>query len=300
MKLLRLLTSHEARFEFLVNRGFYNKMADEAYLKYRYYVKMKRKLRLDQPKTFNEKLQWLKLNDRNPRYTTMVDKYAVKQYVSELIGKEYVIPTLGVWDSFDEIEFDSLPDRFVLKCTHDSGGVVICKNKESFDYAKARKKITKSLKRNYYYPGREWPYKGITPRIIAEQFLEDSKMSALCDYKFFCFHGEPRVILLCAERYSAGGLRENFYDTEWNLLDVQRPKHPNTDYSLEKPEKLPEMLDVARALSKDVPFLRIDLYVVDNKIYFGEFTFFPASGFAGFEPKEWDNTFGSWIDLPKK
>ena len=173
--------------DYLDSRGFFKFMSDEAYLKFMYKLKMKRKLNLSDPQTFNEKLQWLKIYDRKPEYTTMVDKYEAKKYVADIIGEEYIIPTLGVWDRFEDIDFDELPDQFVLKCTHDSGGLVICRDKSKLDLKAAKKKINKSLKRNYYWIGREWPYKNVRPRIIAEKFMTDPTSDDLQDYKFFFF-----------------------------------------------------------------------------------------------------------------
>lgn len=273
-------------------------LPDRIFLHYSYWRRMNKKLNLKKPKTFNEKLQWLKLYDRQPIYTTMVDKYAVKQYIADKIGQQYIIPTLGVWDTFDEIDFAMLPNQFVLKCTHDSGGLVICKDKSCLDLKSAKEKITKSLKQNYYWRGREWPYKNVPPRIIAEQYMEDRETQELRDYKFFCFNGEPKMVLVCADRYSVDGLRENFYDTDWNLMPVQRRTHPNTDYKIDKPENLSEMLELVRVLAKDIPFSRIDFYVINKKSYFGEITFYPASGFEAFQPEKWDEIMGSWLTLP--
>ena len=187
---------------------------DKLYLKYKFYKKMKKQLNLDNPQTFNEKLQWLKLYDRNPEYTRMVDKYEVKKYVAEKIGEEYIIPTLGVWNKFEDIDFEELPNQFVLKCTHDSGGVVICKDKSTFDFNAANKKLTHCLKRNYFWKGREWPYKNIKPRIIAEQYIAED----LVDYKFMCFSGEVKCSFICTNRFSTQGLHVTFFDREWNLL----------------------------------------------------------------------------------
>jgi hypothetical protein len=187
-----------------------------------------------------------------------------------------------------------------LKCTHDSGGIVICRNKNEFDIDAAKKKINKCLKKNYYWQGREWPYKDIPRKIIAEKYMVDAQTKELRDYKFFCFNGEPKIVLVCADRFSSGGLRENFYDTNWNLLNLQRPKHPNTEYSVSKPESLDIMLSLARTLSQNIPFVRVDFYDINGKNYFGEMTFFPASGFERFVPEEWDYKLGEWIKLPDK
>ena len=297
---IRSLFSLRKWIAYYLGKPSAKKMSDEKYIKLKFYASLGRKLNLDNPKTFNEKLQWLKLYDRKPEYTIMVDKYEAKKYVADIIGEEYIIPTLGVWDSFDEIDFDKLPEKFVLKCTHDSGGLVICRDKKSLDIGAARAKIERSLARNYYLHGREWPYKNVPRKIIAEKFMEDEETAELRDYKFFCFNGDVKIILVCAERFSDGGLRENFYDTNWNLLPFERPLHHNTEYPIKAPQNFKKMIQAAEKLSKDIPFSRIDFYETNGKMYFGEITFFPASGFEGFEPAEWDEKFGEWIKLPDK
>ena len=456
-RLIRFLTNPDYRFESFGTRGYLKNMPDDVYLSRMFKAKVGYPLNLTSPKTFNEKLQWLKLHDRKPIYTTMVDKYAVKDYVASIIGEQYIIPTLGVWDNFDDIDFDALPNQFVLKCTHDSGGLVICKDKSKLDIKKAKKKINKSLHRNYYYMFREWPYKDVKPRIIAEKYMEDHSTSELRDYKFFCFggtakcykvdfdrfvshkanyftsdgelmklgeevcppnfekdipipenlnkmkefaeklsatlpflradfydvdgkvyfgeltfypasgfgkfifdgndellgswiklpkmvgggycliyrdvlcvldtsaktgvsitqenetkttsselsdykihsfNGVPKVILVCKDRFSELGLTEDFFDENWTHLDVRREKHPNSNEEIARPAELDKMLELAEALSKDVPFLRSDFYTIDGKVYFGELTFFPASGFEKFIPESFDKTLGDWIALP--
>lgn len=269
-------------------------LPDKTFLKMYYLVMMREELNLKNPKTFNQKLQWLKLYDRKTEYTTMVDKYAVKKYIAEKIGGEYIIPTLGVWDKFDDIDFDSLPEQFVLKCTHDSGGLVVCRNKSQLDIDATKKKIEKSLKTNYFYNGREWPYKDVPRRIIAEQYMADD----LRDYKLFCFNGVPRMTLVCSERFTRDGLKEDFYDEAWNHLDVQRPAHGNNILPIQRPKQYELMKQLATKLSEKMPFVRIDFYEINEKVYFGEITFYPASGFEGFKPEEWDLKLGEWIKLP--
>ena len=271
---------------------------DRTYISLLYHHRMGYWPNLDKPATFNEKLQWIKLFDHNPLYSTMVDKYLVKKYVASKIGEEYIIPTLGVWDSPENICWDSLPDQFVLKVTHDSGGLIICKDKASLNLQLAKSKLEKSLNRNYYLHSREWPYKAVKHRIIAEKFMVDSESAELSDFKIHCFNGEPKFILVCRDRYSGKGLTEDFYDTDWNHMTIRRPKHPNADTPMQKPAELDEMLRLARVLAKDVPFARTDFYIVNHKIYFGELTFFPASGMTPFIPNEWDITFGQWLKLP--
>jgi len=272
-------------------------LKDESYLKIMFFKTMHTKLNLEEPKTFNEKLQWLKLYDRQERYAKLVDKYEVKQYVEEKIGKGYTIPTLGIYDEFKKIDFESLPHRFVMKCTHDSGGVIVCKNKDEFDKRKAQIFIEKSLSRNFYYYGREWPYKNVKPRIIIEEYMENGD-SELIDYKFMCFNGEPKMVFTCTERFGEG-LKVTFFDLNWNKLPFKR-HYPPSDKVIEKPKCFDKMLEISKILSKDIPFVRVDFYEIKGHPYIGELTFYPGCGLEEFTPKEWDNTLGSWITLPKK
>lgn len=268
------------------------------YLRVLFWASLNKPLHLNNPKSYNEILQWLKLNDNNPDYINLVDKYEVKQVVASIIGNQYVIETFGVWDDFKGIDFNQLPNQFVLKCTHDSGGVVICKNKETFDYKKAEAIIEKSLARNYYYFGREWPYKNIAPRIIAEPYLEDNKVGELRDYKFFCFDGEPKLMFVAANRQSKEKETTfDFFDMDYKHLNIVNG-HPNSDIELEKPESFELMKELARKLSKDIPHVRIDFYEVNGRVYFGEFTFYHYSGFTPFEPEKWDYILGDLIHLP--
>lgn len=283
-------------FNVLAARRLFDWMSGEQYLKLRYRASFKKKLNLSNPQTFNEKLQWLKLYNKNPIYTYMVDKYEAKHYVAERIGEKYIIPTLGVWEKFDEIDFSKLPEQFVLKCTHDSGGLVICRDRRKFNIEKAREKIERSLKSNYYLWGREWPYKNVKPRIIAEQYMSNNDKE-LDDYKVHNFDGIPKLILVCTERFSGSGLKEDFYDIDWNHLDLVRPSHPNSNSIIEKPDFLDEMLELSKKLSEGIPFLRTDFYEVNGNLYFGELTFFPASGLEPFKPDDWDYKMGQWITL---
>jgi len=257
---------------------------------------MDKKLNLENPTTFNEKLQWLKINDRNSKYIKMVDKYEAKKYISSIIGEEYIIPTLGVWDKFDDINFDSLPNQFVLKCTHDSGGVVIVKDKSKMDFDKARKKIAKSLKKNFYWRGREWPYKRIKPRIIAEEYLVDESGVELKDYKVMCFNGKVKCTFVCSNRKQ--GLNIDIYDENWNLMPFERLNHPQSGNLIKKPENYDLMVKMAEKLSENIPFLRIDFYNINGKLYVGELTFYPANGMEGFKPETFDEIMGSWLNLP--
>lgn len=221
----------------IMNSKFSRILADKTYLKIYFKCKMGYKLNLKNPQTFNEKLQWLKLYDRNPEYTKMVDKYEVREYIKEKIGEEYLIPLIGVYDKFDDIDFDELPNQFVIKCNHDSGGLVICKDKGKLNIEETRKKINKSLKRNYYYSGREWPYKNVKPRIIIEKYMEDSNKSDLIDYKLFCFNGIPKIVLVCSERFSSSNMCKTWFDMNWKLIDMTESGH-RVDSTISKPKQL--------------------------------------------------------------
>ena len=271
---------------------------DPVYLRMMYFIKIGRPLRLRHPKSFNEKLQWLKLHNRKPEYTTMVDKHEAKAYVAERIGDSFIIPTLGVWDSFDEIDFDALPDAFVLKCTHDSGGLVICRDKNTLDKAAAREKISSCLAKNYYWDYREWPYKGVNPRIIAETYLPGDG-GELPDFKFMCFNGKVKSIMVCSQRGTEDGLHVTNYDPQWNVQPFERG-YPIAENPVQKPQRLEEMIRLAEQLAEGIPYLRVDFYETQGKIYFGELTFFPGSGYSRFRPREWDEILGSWIRLPEK
>lgn len=296
--LYKVITNKDYRFLILAGQGFYDNMDDEAYLKRKYRACMGKELNLGSPQTFNEKLQWLKLHDRKPEYTTMVDKYAVKKYVADIIGEEYIIPTLGVWNHFDEIDFDKLPNQFVLKCTHDSGGIVICKDKNKLDLKSAKKKMEKCLKRNYYWSSREWPYKDVKPRIIAEQYIEDNnKEGFLTDYKFFCFNGKMKCMYVSVNSHTAKQ-KIQFFDRNYNLLPIRRDDYLVFDEIPKKPNHLDDMIKIAEQLSRNIPHTRIDFYYIQNRIYFGEITFFTGSGFIPFSEKKWDYKLGSWIKLP--
>ena len=296
-KLLKVIKNPKKIIDFLAYHKCFNWLSDKQYLKLMYWTYIGKKLNLENPKTFNEKLQWLKLNDRKDIYTTMVDKYEVKKYVADRIGEEYIIPTLGVWDNFDDIDFEKLPNQFVLKCTHDSGGLVICKDKSEFDINSAKKKINRCLKTNYYKSCREWPYKNVRPRIIAEEFLDNISSVDLEDYKLMCFNGKVKCSFVCSERFSDLGLRVTFYDQDWNVMPFER-HYPKSDNPIPKPQGYDEMVNLAEILSNNTLFSRIDLYYVNQRVYFGEITLFPGSGFEEFTPEEWDAELGNWINLP--
>lgn len=269
-------------------------MDDKQYLINRFKERMGYEPNLDNPKTFNEKLNWLKIHARNPLYSTMVDKYAVKQYIGDKIGYKYVIPILGIWDSFDEINFDILPERFVLKCTHDSGSIVICTDKYRFDMGSAKKILENGRKHNYFWPDREWPYYSVPRRILAEELIGDGKQS-LNVYKIFNFNGVPRIVqVIQDDKTEAESI--DYFDTKWNLLEL-RQNFPNSVVHLERPRRLGELLELAAILSEGFPFLRTDFYVVENRVLFSEFTFFTDSGSERFYPDEWDAKLGDLIIL---
>lgn len=270
---------------------------DKSYLSIVYYLKMGNRLHWKNPVTFNEKLQWLKLYDRNPDYTRLVDKAAVKDYVADKIGEEYVIRTIGLYDTLEEIDFDRLPDKFVLKTTHGGGGggVVVCKDKSRFDIEDARKKLKRSLDSDIYTFYREWPYKDVPKKIIAEEYVE-SEDGDLRDYKFFCFNGEPKFLKVDFGRFIEH--HANYYDLEWNLLPFEETDAPrNPEHEEIKPDNFGQMIEFARKLSQGHKFLRVDLYNVNGKIYFGELTFYPASGLGTFNPQEWDWKLGDMLQL---
>ena len=299
-KLKAFLTDKKYRCVFLNTNGFYKNLSDEKLLKKLFKARMGKELDLENPKTFNEKTQWLKLYDRRPEYTQMVDKYEAKKYVSDRIGEEYIIPLLGVWDKFDEIDFDKLPKQFVLKCTHDSGGLVIVRDKDKLDKKAAKAKIEKCLKKNYYYYCREWPYKNVKPRIIAEAYMEDAETKELRDYKFFCFNGVAKALFVATERQNKNEeTKFDFFDMEYNHLPIKNG-HPNAAVPPKKPKTFDEMKTLAEKLSVGVPSLRVDFYEVNGKCYFGELTLSHFNGMTPFEPEEWDYKFGEWITLPPK
>lgn len=272
-------------------------ISDKTYLKLLYETRIGKKLNLKNPITFDEKLQWLKLYDRKDEYTVWADKYEVRNYVAEKLGEQYLIPLLGVWNSADELKLDDLPEQFVLKCTHDSASVCICTNKKNFDWNAAMDKLQKSLNQNYYWHSREWPYKNITPRIIAEAYMTDESGTELKDYKIYTFGGEPYLIQVDFDRFH--NHRRNLYTTEWEYIDetIEYSKNPNV--KIAKPEHLEEMLECSRKLAVGTISLRTDFYSINGKIYFGEITFYQEAGFAHFEHEEFAKKLGDQIKLPK-
>lgn len=297
--LYQAVTDSRIRFSYLSALGFYDKVPDEQYLKMKYKLVFGKELDLDNPQTFNEKLQWLKLHNRKPEYTIMVDKYKVREYIAQELGEEYLIPLLGVWDDPDEIDFDALPDQFVLKCNHNSGlGMCICKDKSKLDIPKVKAELRKGLKQDYYLMGREWPYKDVPRKIIAEKYMvDDSNCGELTDYKFFCFNGVPKFMYISND--NSENATTDFFDMEFNRLDM-RMKDPNSNVIPPKPHLFNEMKAIAEKLSQGIPFVRVDLYVIGGSIYFGELTFFHNAGFCSIHPEHWEKTLGDWIKLPSE
>ena len=273
-------------------------VSDATFLKWRFKWKAGYPLDLENPKTFNEKLQWLKLNDIHPEYSRMVDKAGAKEFAASLIGEEYIIPTYGVWDRVEDIDWESLPDKFVIKTTADSGGVFICKDKNKFNYRKVCGKLRRRLERKLYMKTKEYPYAGVRPRIIAEAYMEDESGYELKDYKIFCFDGVPKMLFVASDRQNRDvDTKFDFFDLDWNHLPV-RNGHENSDGEIAKPKNFDKMLDIARKLSAGIPHVRVDLYNCDGKIYFGEMTFFHFSGMVPFSPHSWDLRFGDMLKLP--
>ena len=271
-------------------------LPDALYLWLMYFFQTGKRLHLKHPKTFNEKLQWLKLHDRKPEYSTMVDKYAVKDYVAKIIGEEYIVPTLGVWDSPEEIAWDELPSQFVLKTTHGGGGkgIIICRDKEKLDKAEAISSLRAVMKRDLYKNYREWPYKNVKPRVIAEEYLsEEGKEFGIKDYKFFCFNGKPIYCDVISGRQSQ--LTSDHFDMEWTHLPFTFKSLPTAEYVPAKPQHFETMRQIAAKLSSGHPHLRVDFYEVNGKVWFGELTFYSASGFGQFTPEKWDKIWGGHI-----
>lgn len=284
----------------LGENGHLKFIPDALYLKWMFQAEMGYALNLDNPVTFNEKLQWLKLHDRKPLYTRLADKVAVRSYINQTIGAQHLIPIIGKWYSAEEIDFDKLPNQFVLKCNHDSNSVMICRDKTSFDIEKARSKIKKRLRRNAFYGGREWPYKNITPCVIAEKYMTDDRQSSLTDYKFFCFNGEAEFLYVSTGLENHETASISFFDPEWRRLPFSRKDYQEYSGDLPKPKHFEEMKQIANDLAHRInaAFVRVDLYEICNQIYFSEFTFTPCCGMLPFSPTEWDEKIGALLRLP--
>lgn len=284
---------------FLVKSRFFRILPDSVYLKIQYRLSTNDKLTLANPVTFNEKLQWLKLNDRKSWYPSIVDKFEVRKFVSKKIGSTYLVPLINKWNKFEDINFEKLPNQFVLKTTHDSGGVVVCKNKDQLDFKKAKKILNKSLETNYFHVEREWPYKNIKPQIICEKLLIDDNHDDLRDYKLLCFNGEAKIIQVISER-SPKSFKVNYFNRAWEPLNIKRRRYEASKKHIPTPMNLNDMIKISEKLSEGIPFARIDLYEVNNKIYFGEITLYPASGFMDFLYKEDDIKLGKMLNIAQE
>lgn len=293
-KLMMYITDRDYRVKVNSRYGIYDHLSDEEYIKKVFRAYMQKELDLNNPKTFNEKMQWLKLYNRNSEYTRIVNKITFKDYIEEKIGPGYTVPLLGVWEKFDDIDFDKLPDKFVLKCNHDSGGLVICKDKSKLDIKAAKEKIERCLKKNYYWVFREWPYKDVKPMILAEEYLEFPE--GMAEYKLFSFNGEAKIIDVCQGVAHTPTRTNTFFDRSWNRLPIQTYL-PNEEGHIEAPAELPQMLEIADKLSQGIPQVRVDFYIYNDKIYLGEMTFYHNSGMIKINPDEWDLKMGEYVDL---
>ena len=300
-KIRRALKSPEKiLLNIIYNVPLLKKMSDEKYISLLFRVTYGRKINLKNPETFNEKLNWLKLNDRKDIYTKMVDKNLAKEYVANIIGQEYIIPTIGTYNSFNEIDFNKLPEKFVMKCNHDSGNVIICTDKNKMDVKTIRKRMEKSFNKDFYLINREWPYKNIQRKIIVEKYMKDKNSDDLTDYKFYCFNGIPQYLYISEGLANHNSSRLDFFDMEFNKAPFGRRDYKHFDNNPKKPENFNKMIELSKELSKNIPFLRVDFYEINKKIYFSELTFSPCGGFMKFYPKEWDKKLGSMLNIKYK
>ncbi|MGN8646341.1 ATP-grasp fold amidoligase family protein [Gracilibacillus sp. HCP3S3_G5_1] len=295
----KILKNPKRIIRFLGGREYLNWIPDEIYLKMFYYSETNQKLNLNNPKTFNEKLQWLKLHDRKNIYSQYVDKFAVRSFIKEHIGEEYLVPMIGIFESVEEIDWEKLPNKFVLKCTHGSGGNIICTDKTKLNIKETKNKLNKWMKRNWYWLGREWPYKNVKPRIICEKFIEQDDGDELRDYRFFCFNGEPKFITVDFSITNKDKTRRNLYDLDWSLMEQEISYPKELSYKVKKPKKLEEMIDLARKISANIPHVRIDFYYINEKILFGEMTLYHQNGLGRIRPDDFNYEIGSWLELPK-
>lgn len=306
--LKNITNNPKALIYYLSHYGFMNLLSDKACLKLLWRMETGKRLNLENPKGFNEKLQWLKLYDRRPEYTTFVDKVLVREYVRNCIGEKYLVPLIGIYDNPDQIDFSLLPDQFVIKCNHNSGaGMCVCTDKTRLNIQDVKERLKKELQKNFYYEKREWPYKDVIPKLLCEQFLVDrnplNTSGTLIDYKFHCFNGEPKFLYVGTDDISdgtKGELKLSFFDLDWKTPPFYRLDHEPIAVDVEKPEGFGEMIEVARKLSKGIPFVRVDLYWINNQVLFSEMTFYPGGGFGFFTPEEWELKLGEWITLPPK
>lgn len=294
-KIIKYICHPKEALVCLMNKNFFFFLPDKFYLMWKYRLIIGKNLNLKDPKLLSEKLQWLKLYNRNPQYTNMVDKYEARKYIENKIGKEYLIPLIGVYDNFDDIDFNSLPRQFVIKCTHDSGGLIVCKDKSKLDINATRKKINKYLKRKYFYVHREWPYKNVRPRIVIEKYLENKSKEDLIEYNFFCFSGVPKIMSVCYGDKEKNRFND-YYDVNFKKMNL-KCIYNTSDKVFKKPKQLEKMKEIASILSKDIPCLRVDLYLCNDKIYVGELTFSHFAGFTKFEPEDYEMILGDYIEL---
>ena len=301
MNLKKLIKNPYRIFSVLVSKGLLGWVSDHTFTRWQYRAQNDQWPDLENPKTFNEKLNWLKLYDRRPEYTMMVDKYLVRDYVAEKIGEEYLIPLLGVWDDPEEIDFDALPQQFVLKCNHTSGaGQCVCKDKSKLDIEQVKKELAKGLKQDYYKANREWPYKNVPRKIIAEKYIEDEN-GQLPDYKLMCYDGKVKITMLCSGRFTQEGMHCTYFGSDWKVLPFEfEYYYPAVKEGLPGPRNFEKMKQLAEKLAEGLPFVRVDFYEVGDKIYFGEMTLYPNAGFKKFKPDEWDLIQGQWITLPEE
>lgn len=302
-KIKKALNKPSLVLQYIIGKNFIARLfSDKNYVRLKYRLVVGKKLNLTSPKTFNEKLQWLKLYDRKPEYTQMVDKYGAREYIARKAGEEYLIPLLGVWDKVEDIDFDSLPEQFVLKSTHDSGNVVVCRDRAAFDVVAAKKKLKKALKRKYFYGSREWPYKNVEPRIIAENYMEDESSEGtalgLTDYKFYCFNGVPKLVYVSQGLEDHSTARISFLNLDWSFAPFKRVDYKPFDTVPSKPVNYEKMLELSSVISADQIFLRVDFYEIKQKVYISELTFCPTSGMVPLAPPEWDDILGTWLKLP--
>lgn len=294
-KIKRGLRDPKKIVSYLLTFNTFKFIPDEIYLKLQYRLKVGKRLNLSNPITYNEKIQWLKLYDRKSKYKYLVDKYKVRTHVEKVIGEEYLIPLIGVYDSYEEIDFSVLPKEFVLKPNHTSGDIYICKDKSNINHRKLLTQVNKWMQKDYYIFNREWPYKNIKPKIICEKLMVDESGSDLKDYKFFCFNGDVKLIQVDFDRFQDH--KRNFYNVNWELQHMEFGYPSSSKINIRKPEKIDKMIELAKTLSKGFPHLRIDFYSINHEVYFGEITFYPEAGFKSFYPLENDTTVGNWIQL---
>ena len=293
----------EPAYRFAVNAilGFYDNMPDDEFIRKQYFLVFGRKVNLENPVTFYDKIQWLKIHDRNPEYNRIVDKYEAKIHAANLIGEEYIIPSYGVWENFDDIDFDALPNQFVLKCTHDSGSLVVVRDKNSHDMKQSRQFLKKRLRRNLYRYAREWVYKDVKPRILAEKYMEEAAGDALIDYKFLCFNGTPKFCEVITDRWTDEST--DFFDMNWKHLDLMdlsnlAGQEHNNLRQPDRPKNFELMAEFATILARDTIFRRVDFYEIKGKVYFGEITFYPCAGLVLLAPDKWNKILGDMIVLP--